>query len=335
LKSIKLRKVKRLIKKQFVIFRIKNLEMNTFSIAIHGGAGTLVKGMMTSELEARYRAALKLALDAGYKLLEDGKSAVEAVEEAVKVLEDSPLFNAGKGAVFTATESHEMDASIMDGESLNAGAVSLITGIKNPVSLAKDVMEKSEHVFLAGEGAMQFAKELNYKLEDNAYFYDEFRHKQWLEIKDTDSFQLDHATKKDSKFGTVGAVACDQNGNIAAATSTGGMTNKKWGRVGDSPMVGAGNYANNKTCAISCTGSGEFFIRGVVAYDVACLMEHKAMSVADAASEVINKRILEIGGDGGLIAVDANGNIAMPFNTEGMYRASKSSNGEEAVSIYK
>ena len=309
--------------------------MNTFSIAIHGGAGTLVKGMMTSELEARYRAALMLALDAGYKLLEDGNSAVEAVEEAVKVLEDSPLFNAGKGAVFTATESHEMDASIMDGESLNAGAVSLITGIKNPVSLAKDVMEKSEHVFLAGEGAMQFAKELNYKLEDNAYFYDEFRHKQWLEIKDTDSFQLDHATKKDSKFGTVGAVACDQNGNIAAATSTGGMTNKKWGRVGDSPMVGAGNYANNKTCAISCTGSGEFFIRGVVAYDVACLMEHKAMSVADAASEVINKRILEIGGDGGLIAVDANGNIAMPFNTEGMYRASKSSNGEEAVSIYK
>ena len=309
--------------------------MNTFSIAIHGGAGTLVKGMMTSELEARYRAALKLALDAGYKLLEDGNSAVEAVEEAVKVLEDSPLFNAGKGAVFTATESHEMDASIMDGKSLNAGAVSLITGIKNPVSLAKDVMEKSEHVFLAGEGAMQFAKELNYKLEDNAYFYDEFRHKQWLEIKDTDSFQLDHATKKDSKFGTVGAVACDQNGNIAAATSTGGMTNKKWGRVGDSPMVGAGNYANNKTCAISCTGSGEFFIRGVVAYDVACLMEHKAMSVADAASEVINKRILEIGGDGGLIAVDANGNIAMPFNTEGMYRASKSSNGEEAVSIYK
>ena len=335
MKSIKLRKVKRLIKKQFVIFRIKNLEMNTFSIAIHGGAGTLVKGMMTSELEARYRAALMLALDAGYKLLEDGNSAVEAVEEAVKVLEDSPLFNAGKGAVFTATESHEMDASIMDGESLNAGAVSLITGIKNPVSLAKDVMEKSEHVFLAGEGAMQFAKELNYKLEDNAYFYDEFRHKQWLEIKDTDSFQLDHATKKDSKFGTVGAVACDQEGNIAAATSTGGMTNKKWGRVGDSPMIGAGNYANNKTCAISCTGSGEFFIRGVVAYDVACLMEHKGMSLQDASNEVINKRILEINGDGGLIAVDVKGNIAMPFNTEGMYRASKSSNGKEELSIYK
>lgn len=309
--------------------------MNTYAIAIHGGAGTLVKGMMTPELEAQYKSALKLALDAGYKLLADGKSAVEAVEEAVKFLEDSPLFNAGKGSVFTATETHEMDASIMDGKTLNAGGVSLITGIKNPVSLARDVMEKSEHMFLAGEGAMQFAKELDYKLEDSSYFYDEFRHKQWLEIKDTDNFQLDHSTKKDSKFGTVGAVACDQDGNIAAATSTGGMTNKKWGRVGDSPMIGAGNYANNKTCAVSCTGSGEYFIRGVVAYDVACLMEHKGMNVQDASNEVINKRILELGGDGGLIAVDAKGNIAMPFNTEGMYRACKSSNGIDAISIYK
>ncbi|MEM5566647.1 isoaspartyl peptidase/L-asparaginase [Psychroserpens sp. AS72] len=309
--------------------------MNTFSIAIHGGAGTLVKGMMTPELEAKYKADLKSALDQGYTILEKGGTAVDAVEKAVQVLEDSPLFNAGKGSVFTATGSHEMDASIMDGKSLNAGGVSLITGIKNPVSLSRDVMEKSEHVFLAGEGAMQFAKELNYKLEEPSYFYDEFRHKQWLEIKDTDSFQLDHAKKKDSKFGTVGAVACDQNGNIAAATSTGGMTNKKWGRVGDSPMIGAGNYANNKTCAISCTGSGEFFIRGVVAYDVACLMEHKNMSVQEASNEVINKRILEIGGDGGLIAVDTKGNIAMPFNTEGMYRASKTSQGKEEVSIYK
>lgn len=309
--------------------------MNRISIAIHGGAGTLVKGMMTPDLESQYKQALKIALNAGYKVLEDGKTAIEAVEIAVKLLEDSPLFNAGKGSVFTATESHEMDASIMDGKTLNAGAVSLITGIKNPVTLARDVMEKSEHVFLAGEGAMQFAKELDYKLEDASYFYDEFRHKQWLEIKDTDSFQLDHSTKKDSKFGTVGAVACDQDGNIAAATSTGGMTNKKWGRVGDSPMIGAGNYANNKTCAVSCTGSGEFFIRGVVAYDVSCLMEHKGMSLDEASNEVINKRILEIGGDGGLIGVDTKGNIAMPFNTEGMYRASKSSNGKEEISIYK
>jgi len=309
--------------------------MKNFSIAIHGGAGTLVKGMMTPELEAQYKAALQSALNRGYAILEKGGSAIEAVEKAVVILEDSPLFNAGKGSVFTATESHEMDASIMDGKTLNAGAVSLIIGIKNPVSLARDVMEKSEHVFLAGEGAMQFAKELDYSIEKPSYFYDEFRHNQWLEIKDTDSFQLDHAKKKDSKFGTVGAVACDKAGNIAAATSTGGMTNKKWGRVGDSPMIGAGNYANNKTCAISCTGSGEFFIRGVVAYDVACLIEHKGMSLEAAANEVINKRILEIKGDGGLIAVDTKGNIAMPFNTEGMYRASKSSNGNEAVSIYK
>ncbi|WP_033957533.1 isoaspartyl peptidase/L-asparaginase family protein [Psychroserpens jangbogonensis] len=309
--------------------------MKKISIAIHGGAGTLVKGMMTSELEAKYRNDLKAALDKGYAILNAGGTAIEAVEVAVQVLEDSPLFNAGKGSVFTATESHEMDASIMDGKTLNAGAVSLISGVKNPVSLARDVMEKSEHVFLAGEGAMQFAKKLDYTLENDDYFYDEFRHKQWLEIKDTDSFQLDHSTKKDSKFGTVGAVACDQEGNIAAATSTGGMTNKKWGRVGDSPMVGSGNYANNKTCAISCTGSGEFFIRGVVAYDVACLMEHKDMSLKAASEEVIHKRILEIGGDGGLIAVDSEGNIAMPFNTEGMYRASKTSEGNEEISIYK
>jgi len=309
--------------------------MKTFSIAIHGGAGTLVKGMMTKELESQYKVALKDSLDAGYYLLENGGTAIQAVEFAVKSLENSHLFNAGRGSVFTAEETHEMDASIMDGKTLNAGAVSLITGIKNPVSLARDVMEKSEHVFLAGEGAMRFAEELNYNIEGPSYFYDEFRHKQWLEIKDTDGFQLDHSTKKDSKFGTVGAVACDQFGNIAAATSTGGMTNKKWGRVGDSPMIGAGNYANNKTCAVSCTGSGEYFIRGVVAYDVACLMEHKNMSLQEASDEVINNRIMEIGGDGGLIAVDVHGNIAMPFNTEGMYRASKSSMGIEEISIYK
>ena len=309
--------------------------MNTFSIAIHGGAGTLVKGMMTSELEAQYKLALKSALDAGYSVLEKGGSSIDAVEKAVIFLEDSHLFNAGKGAVLTSKGTNELDASIMDGKTLNAGAVSLITGIKNPVSLSRDVMEKSEHVFLAGEGAMQFAKMNDYTIEEETYFYDELRHNQWLEIKDTDYFQLDHAKKKDSKFGTVGAVACDKEGNVAAATSTGGMTNKKFGRVGDSPMIGAGNYANNKTCAISCTGSGEFFIRGVVAYDVACLMEHKEISIEDASNEVIHKRILEIGGDGGLIAVDTKGNIAMPFNTEGMYRASKSSNGKEELSIYK
>ncbi|RYM32815.1 isoaspartyl peptidase/L-asparaginase [Brumimicrobium glaciale] len=305
-----------------------------FSIAIHGGAGTLVKGMMTPELELRYKADLEKALDAGYKALEDGKSSVDAVEIAVNILEDSPLFNAGKGSVFTANETHEMDASIMEGKNLNAGAISLISGIKNPISLARDVMEKSEHVFLAAEGAMIFAKMNGYTTEPDSYFYDDLRHKQWLEIKDTDSFQLDHSKSKDSKFGTVGAVACDKNGNIAAATSTGGMTNKKFGRIGDSPMVGAGNYANNETCAISCTGSGEFFIRGVVAYDVACLIEHKNYSLEKAADEVINKRILKIGGDGGLIAVNAKGDIAMPFNTEGMYRGCRDSEGKKEVLIY-
>jgi L-asparaginase / beta-aspartyl-peptidase len=309
--------------------------MKNFSIAIHGGAGTLVKGMMTTELETQYKKTLQIALDKGYAVLEQGGCAIDAIEKAVIILEDSPLFNAGKGSVFTYEGTHEMDASIMDGKTLDAGAVSLITGIKNPVSLSRDVMEKSEHVFLAGKGAMQFAKANGYKIEPSDYFYDEFRYQQWLEIKDTDSFQLDHSTKKDSKFGTVGAVACDQKGNIAAATSTGGMTNKKWGRVGDSPIIGAGNYANNKTCAVSCTGSGEYFISGVVAYDVSCLMEHKNMSLKNASNEVINKRILEIKGDGGLIAVDTQGNIAMTFNTEGMYRACKSSTGEEEISIYK
>jgi len=309
--------------------------MNTFSIAIHGGAGTLVKGLMTLELEAQYKEALQRALNKGYKLLKDGGTAIDAVERAVKSLEDTPLFNAGKGAVFTAEGTHEMDAAIMDGKTLNAGAVSLVTGIKNPVSLARDVMDKSYHVFLAGDGAMQFAKENGYRFESPEYFYDEVRYQQWQGIKDSETFQLDHSVKKDGKFGTVGAVACDTIGNVAAATSTGGMTNKKWGRVGDSPMIGVGNYANNKTCAVSCTGSGEFFIRGVVAYDVSCLMEYKGMSLNDAANEVIHKRILEIDGDGGLIAVDAKGQIAMPFNTEGMYRASKSSTGEEYLAIYK
>ena len=309
--------------------------MQKIAIAIHGGAGTLLKGQMTTEKEDLYRAALKTALDAGYQMLEEGATAIDAVERAVKILEDSPLFNAGKGSVFTADGTHEMDAAIMDGKTLNAGAVSLITGIKNPISLARDVMEKSDHVFLAGEGAMRFAHSLDYKLEQEDYFYDDFRHKQWLEIKDTDNFQLDHSQQKDSKFGTVGAVACDKDGNIAAATSTGGMTNKRFGRIGDSPVLGAGNYANNKTCAVSCTGSGEYFIRGVVAYDVSCLMEHKQFSLEHASNEVINHRLLEIGGDGGLIAVDTGGNISLPFNTEGMYRGFKTSDGVEEIAIYR
>ncbi len=309
--------------------------MQTISIAIHGGAGTLVKGLMTAQLEAQYQLTLNIARDEGYSILANGGNAIDAVEVAVKLLEDTPLFNAGKGSVFTNEGTHEMDAAIMDGKSLKAGAVSLISGVKNPIALARDVMEKSYHVFLAGEGAMQFARINGHKILSPEYFYDEVRYQQWQGIKDSDGFQLDHSVKKDGKFGTVGAVACDQYGNVAAATSTGGMTNKKFGRVGDSPMIGAGTYANNNTCAVSCTGSGEFFIRGVVAYDVSCLMEYKGLSLQEASREVIMKRVLSIGGDGGLIAVDGKGTIAMPFNTEGMYRACKSSNGVQEIAIYK
>jgi len=309
--------------------------MNPYSIAIHGGAGTLVKGQMTSEKEAAYTSGLQAALDAGYDVLAKGGSALDAVTASVVLLENNHLFNAGKGSVFTGNGQHEMDTSVMEGKYLKAGAVSLISGIKNPILLARDVMEKSEHVFLAAEGAKQFAQSLGYRLENESYFYDEFRFHQWQEIKGSDSFQLDHSIQKESKFGTVGAVACDKFGNVAAATSTGGMTNKKWGRIGDSSVIGAGNYANNLTCAVSCTGSGEYFIRGVVAYDVSCLMEYKGLSLVDAANEVIHHRILKLGGDGGLIAVDALGNIAMPFNTEGMYRGSKNSAGSELIAIYK
>jgi len=308
--------------------------MNRFSIAVHGGAGTLLRGQMTPEKETAYTSGLQSAIDTGYEILAKGGSALDAVTKAVIVLENNPLFNAGKGSVFTAKGHHEMDASIMEGKYLKAGAVSLISGIKNPISLARDVMEKSEHVFLAGAGALEFAKSMEYTLEEDSYFYNQFRYDQWQEIKDSDHFLLDHSVLKESKFGTVGAVACDKDGSIAAATSTGGMTNKKWGRIGDSPMIGAGNYANNTTCAVSCTGSGEYFIRGVVAYDVSCLMEYKGLSLEDAANEVIHHRILKLGGDGGLIAVDAMGNIALPFNTEGMYRGYRKSTGENEVLIY-
>jgi len=308
--------------------------MKNYTIAIHGGAGTLLKENMTADKEAAYTKALETALDKGVFILANGGSAVDAVAAAVASMEDSPLFNAGKGSVFTAEGTHEMDAAIMDGKDLNAGAVSLITGIKNPVELARDVMEHSEHVFLAGDGAMQFANSRDYKLEDPDYFFDQLRYDQWQEIKGSDNFQLDHSVKKDSKFGTVGAVAMDQDGNIAAATSTGGMTNKKWGRIGDSPMIGAGNYANIQTCAVSCTGSGEYFIRGVVAYEVSALMEFKGLSLKDAANEVIQNRIKKLGGDGGLIAVDTQGNITLPFNTAGMYRAFAGAKIEKTISIY-
>ncbi|HNP17209.1 MAG TPA: isoaspartyl peptidase/L-asparaginase [Fulvivirga sp.] len=309
--------------------------MKNLSMAIHGGAGTILKSTMTPEKELAYKEALQNALDKGYYLLEQGKSAVEAVEKAVSELEDSPLFNAGKGSVFTASGTHEMDAAIMEGQNLNAGAVSIITGVKNPIQLARLVMEKSGHVFLAGQGAEEFARQMNVRFKEESYFYDELRYQQWQAVKGSDSFQLDHSDNKDHKFGTVGAVALDALGNIAAATSTGGMTNKKFGRVGDSPMIGAGTYANNATCAVSCTGSGEYFIRGVVAYDVSCLMEYKNLSLNEACQIVVNERLMKIGGDGGLIALDTKGNITLAFNTEGMYRGQRQSNGLNEVAIYR
>lgn len=292
------------------------------------------KKNMTPAMEQSYAAALEEALTAGRLVLQNDGDAISAVEEAVKHLEDSPLFNAGKGSVFTSAGTHEMDASIMDGKTLNAGALSMVRGVRNPVSLARMIMEKSGHVFLAGEGAMAFARQMNCMFEPEEYFFDELRFQQWQQVKGTDDVKLDHSALDEKKFGTVGAVALDIEGNIAAATSTGGMTNKKFGRVGDSPMIGAGNYANNLTCAVSCTGSGEFFIRGVVAYDVSCLMEYKGLSLLEAADHVINHRLKKIGGDGGLVAVDANGNIAMPFNTDGMYRASWNANDEKLIAIY-
>ena len=307
---------------------------NNIGIAIHGGAGTILKSEMTIELEELYVKGLKEAINKGYKILSNGGSAIDAVEKSVIVLENNPLFNAGKGSVFNHKGQHEMDASIMDGSSLNAGSVCCVQKFKNPISLARMVMEKSEHVMLTGNGANDFGTSFGIEKMKDSYFFDQFRYNQWQEIKDTDNFQLDHSKKNPKKFGTVGAVALDQNGFLAAATSTGGMTNKKFGRIGDSSIIGCGNYANNETCAVSCTGSGEFFIRGVVAYDVSCLIEYGKMSLDDAANTVIHKKLKKIGGDGGLIAIDRLGNITMPYNTEGMYRAAKSTNSKNEISIY-
>lgn len=307
--------------------------MRPFSIAIHGGAGILTRGMMNSQQEAAYLSGINEALDAGYALLEKGANATEAIVAAVTRLEDCPLFNAGKGSVFTAEGTHEMDASIMEGATRRAGAVAMVTGIKNPILLARDVMEHSAHVLLAGQGAMAFAAQRNYQILPPSYFYDQFRYDQWQELKGSDKTQLDHVAS-DRKFGTVGAVACDIRGNIAAATSTGGMTNKKFGRIGDSPIIGSGTYANNQTCAISCTGSGEFFIRGAAAYDVSCLIEHCQLDLQTACDEVIKKRLLALGGDGGLIAVNAKAEVCFSFNTEGMYRGYRCSDGASYAAIY-
>ena len=307
--------------------------MNNFGIAVHGGAGTILKSELTDAKEKAYKDALQSSIDAGYTVLERGGSSLLAVEAAVRALEDCPLFNAGRGAVFNAEGQHEMDASIMEGKTLQAGSVAAVRNLKNPVSLAHKVLEFSDHVLLIGEGAEIFSKDHEIEFESDEYFYDQYRFDQWQKVKGSDTFVLDHSKEK-KYLGTVGAVALDKDGNLAAATSTGGMTNKKFGRIGDSAIIGAGNYANNKTCAISCTGSGEYLMRAVTAYDVSCLMEYKQLSLKEAAEESILKRLTALGGDGGLISIDVHGNICMPFNCEGMYRASKNQQ-RQTVKIYK
>ena len=310
--------------------------MSKFTIAIHGGAGTISKKSMTTEKEAAYIKALNEALDAGYRILEKNGDSLDAVKAAVIELENNILFNAGKGSVFTNTDSHEMDASIMDGKDLSAGAVAAICNVKNPIELAYTVMKKSEHVFLIGKGAEEFAKQNGIVFEPDEYFYSEFRYNQLLKTKKNNETALDHSVDPDEKkFGTVGAVACDANGNLAAATSTGGMTNKQFGRVGDSPIIGIGTYANNKTCAISCTGHGEPFIKAVAAYDVSCLMEYKGFSLEKAMNKVVMKKLVKIDGEGGMIGVDANGNSSLIFNSKGMYRGMRNSDGKYKVEIYR
>src|SRR5215210_2836599 len=314
--------------------------MQAITIVIHGGAGTINKKDMSSELEKEYLKGLQDALDAGYAVLLASGSAINAVKAATVILEDNLLFNTGRGSVFTKKGLQEMDAAIMDGETLEAGAVAGVRNVRNPIELATEVLRHSNHVFLSGKGANDFAIKQGVKLEPDEYFFSQFRYNQWTAVRDSDNYTLDHKLYKedelkDKKFGTVGAVACDRNGNVAAATSTGGMTNKKYGRIGDSPLIGCGTYANNNTCAISCTGHGEIFIRAVAAYDVSALMEYNGLSVTEACNEVVLKKLVKMEGEGGLIAVDKSGNFTLVFNSAGMYRGAKSSDGSNEVKIYK
>lgn len=313
-------------------------------LAVHGGAGTILKSQMTPEKEAAYTAGLTQALQKGYDTLQKGGSSLDAVEAAVRVLEDNPLFNAGKGAVFTNEGKNELDAAMMNGKTLAAGSVAGVTTIRNPVSAARAVMEKSKHVMMAGKGAEAFAKAIGLQIVDPSYFYTEERWKLLQKAKSEETkndtamkkgTSLKQPENKDYKYGTVGAVALDKYGNLAAATSTGGMTNKRFGRIGDAPIIGAGTYANNATCAVSCTGWGEYFIRLVVGKTISDIMEYKNATLKDATDEMIYKKVPELGGDGGLIALDKNGNVAMPFNTAGMYRGYITKDGKITVKIYK
>jgi len=294
-----------------------------WALVIHGGAGVITRDLMTPERDSAYRQVLSVALETGANILSEGGTAVDAVEKTIQVMENSPLFNAGRGAVFTNKGTNEMDAAIMDGSDLNAGSVAGIMTIKNPISAARAVMEKSVHVMLSGQGASEFAVEHGLEQADSSYFYTDHRYR-----------QLTEAINRE-KNGTVGCCALDKNGNLAAGTSTGGMTNKRYNRIGDAPVIGAGTYANNSTCAVSATGHGEYFIRWTVAHDISALIEYNDMNLIQAADLVINKKLVEAGGSGGVVSLDKYGNIAMPFNSEGMFRGYVDSEGKGGVYIYR
>lgn len=315
-----------------------------FAIAIHGGAGTIEKHNFTPEKEKAYRSKLKQAIDAGYSVLEANGSSTDAIIASIQVMEASPFFNAGVGAVYTFAGTHELDASIMDGKTLNAGAVSGVKTVKSPIALVNEIKDHSVHVMLSGEGASEFAKQQNLQLVDNKYFDSEHRYQQLLKAKaklkqkqqQLKDFQAAHnELEVKYKYGTVGAVAVDKNGNLAAGTSTGGMTAKRFGRIGDAPIIGAGTYANNASCAVSATGHGEYFIRYHVAADICARMQYQGVTLQEAANTVVNDVLVEAGGSGGVIAIDVKGNISMPFNSKGMYRASRKSGEQAQVAIFK
>jgi beta-aspartyl-peptidase (threonine type) len=307
-----------------------------YAMVIHGGAGTILKANMTEELDSAYRAALTAALAIGEQILKEGGSSIDAVQKTINYMEDSPLFNAGKGAVFTNAGINELDASIMFGKDQNAGAIGGVTNIKNPINAARAVMEQSEHVMLSGKGAEEFAEMMGLEIVDPSYFYTERR---WEALQRAKAEEMELGMnewlhQEDFKYGTVGAVALDKDGNICAGTSTGGMTNKKFNRIGDAPIIGAGTFADNATCGVSATGHGEFFIRYTVARDIAALMEYKGLSLEEAGKYIINEKLVEKGGSGGVVALDKFGNISMPFNSEGMYRGYVTPT-EKEVKIYK
>lgn len=311
-----------------------------FGIVIHGGAGNIKKENMSDSLEQAYKAKLDEAIRTGHEILANGGTALEAVQRTINIMEDSPLFNSAKGAVFTNEGKNELDASIMDGETLNAGAIAGVTNVKNPINLAYEVMVNSEHVLLAGKGAENFAEQQGLEIVDPEYFYTENRFRSMERAREREREKNNKTAFydpfiKDEKFGTVGCAALDKHGNLAAGTSTGGMTNKKFNRIGDAPIIGAGTYANNKTCAVSSTGWGEFFIRGVVAYDISAMMEYRGISLAEAAKEVIQNKVPKMGGNGGIIAIDHEGNVSMEFNTSGMYRAAMNKEGVLTLGLYE